>query len=131
MKKLTLLLSIISINASAQTMYKMESLPIYDEDGNVYQMRQVFDHLPTSEDSAIFKKDTKNYMVEIDRARKEKMGNKSYQAIVADVRSDKQGNIVIKPNSKFKSSWYRCWDKEVKIGDTIWISKDDAIVPKF
>ena len=127
MKKLLTILVLATSTASAQTMYKMECIPIYDEDGNLYQMRQVYDHLPTKQDSIDFEKSAKKYMIEIDQAHKASKGIKTYQAVVAEVRVDKKGNVAIRPTSKFRASWYRYYDENVKVGDTIWISKEEAI----
>ena len=118
------------INAKSQTMYKMESPFIYDEDGNQYQMRDVLDHKPTHEDSVAFDKAVKKYCIEIDKARKLRLGIKQYEAIVGEVRIDKNGNTVVKPTTKFKSEWYIHYG-DVKVGDTIMITKEDAIEPKF
>lgn len=131
MKKVLAILAFVVSTASAQTMYKMESLPIYDEDGNLYQMREVLDHLPTKQDSIDFDKSVKKYCIEINLANKRRRGVKLYQAVVADVRVSKKGSIAIRPAAKFKSPWYRYYDDKVKIGDTIWISREDAIEPKF
>ena len=118
------------MSAKAQTMYKMESPAIFDEDGNMYQMRDVLDHKPTHEDSVAFDKAVKKYCIEIDKARKLRLGIKQYEAIVGEVRIDKNGNTVVKPTTKFKSEWYIHYG-DVKVGDTIMITKEDAIEPKF
>ena len=54
MKKVITILALVTSTASAQTMYKMQSVPIYDSLGNQYQLREVFDHLPTSQDTIEF-----------------------------------------------------------------------------
>lgn len=131
MKRVLAILALTVSTASAQTMYKMESIPIYDEDGNLYQMRQVIDHLPTHDDTIEFDKSVKEYLVEIYKARRLKMGIKQYEAIVSEVKTDKNNNLVVKPKGKFKSTWYKCYDGSVKVGDTILISREDAIEPKF
>ena len=130
-KKLLLVLAIGVSSASAQTMYKMESPAIYDEDGQMYQMRQVIDHLPTHDDSVDFEKAVKSYCLQIDRARKLRAGVKQYQAVVAEVRINKKGHVAVRPVTKFRSPWYRYYDTNVKVGDTIWISREDSIEPKF
>ena len=61
MKKVLAILAFTVSTASAQTMYKMESPMIYDEDGNQYQMRDVLDHKPTHQDSIEFDKAVKDY----------------------------------------------------------------------
>ena len=131
MKKALVILAFVTSTASAQTMYKMQSPPIYDSLGNMYQMREVFNHLPTHDDSVEFDKAVKSYCIQIDRALKHRKGVKQYQAIVSEVRVSKNGHIAIKPTTKFKSPWYRYNDPNVKVGDTIWISREDAIEPKF
>ena len=131
MKKLLVLLTLATSSVSAQTMYKMESVIIYDSLGNQYQMRQVLDHLPTKEDSIAFNRDAKKYVAEISRVHKQKRGEKLYQAVVAEVSVSKNGHVSIRPVTKFRSSWYRYNDPNVKVGDTIWISREDAIEPKF
>jgi hypothetical protein len=132
MKKiLTLTLLAISTGAFSQTMYKMESIPIYDSLGNQYQMRETFDHLPTSQDTIEFNKATISYCKQIDRALKLRAGARQYQAVVAEVKISKNSHVAIKPTSKFKSPWYRYYDVNVKVGDTIWISREDAIEPRF
>jgi hypothetical protein len=131
MKKTLAILAFVTSTASAQTMYKMESPPIYDEDGNQYQMRDILDHYPTKQDSIEFNKAVKSYCLQIDRARKLRMGVKQYQAIVSEVRISRNGHVAIKPTTRFKSPWYRYYDPNVKVGDTIWISREDTIEPKF
>jgi len=132
MKKiLTLALLAISIGAFSQTMYKMQSVPIYDSLGNQYQMRETFDHLPTSQDTIEFNKATISYCKQIDRALKLRAGARQYQAVVAEVRISKKGHVAIRPVTKFRSPWYRYHDENVKVGDIIWISREDAIEPKF
>ena len=118
------------INANAQTMYKMESPLIYDEDGNQYQMRNVLDHLPTKQDSIEFEKAVKDYCKQINKNRNLRLGIKQYEAIVSEIRIDKDGNKVFKPIEKYKSEWYRYYGN-VKVGDVITITKEDAIEPKF
>ena len=132
MKKIitTAVVMLAIINANAQTMYKMESPMIYDEDGNVYQMRDVLDHKPTHEDSVTFDKAVKDYYKQINKNRNLRLGVKSYEAIVGEIKIDKDGNKVFKPTTKFKSEWYRYYGN-VKVGDTITITKEDAIEPKF
>jgi len=130
MKKLITILAIGISTAHSQTIYKMESPLIYDEDGNQYQMRDVLDHEPTHDDSVAFSKSVKEYLKQIDQARKLSLGIKSYEAIVSEIRIDKDGNKVFKPTVKFKSVWYRYYGN-VKAGDTITITKEDAIDPKF
>lgn len=131
MKKiLTLALVTISTGAFSQTMYKMESIPVYDSLGNVYQTRQVFDHLPTREDSIQFQREASSYVAQMTRAHKQGRREVSHRAVVAEVRIH-NGKVVIKPTSKFRSPWYRYFDPSVKVGDTIWISRQDAIEPRF
>lgn len=132
MKKIvtTAAITLILMSAKAQTMYKMESPMIYDEDGNVYQMRDVLDHLPTHQDSIDFDKAVKDYCKQINKNRNLRLGIKQYEAIVGEIRIDKDGNKVFKPTVKFKSEWYRYYGN-VKVGDTITITKEDAIEPKF
>jgi hypothetical protein len=132
MKKIltTAIVTLALINAKSQTIYKMESPAIFDEDGQMYQMRQVLDHLPTHEDSIDFDKAVKKYCIEIDKARKVRLDIKQYEAVVSEVRIDKNGNTVVKPTVKFKSEWYIHYG-DVKVGDTITITKEDAIEPKF
>jgi hypothetical protein len=50
----------ISISASAQTKdtFVLKSFPAYDEFGNLYTMSQSYDHIPTSKDSANFKRES-------------------------------------------------------------------------
>jgi hypothetical protein len=131
MKKVIAILMFVTSTASAQTMYKMQSVPIYDSLGNQYQMRETFDHLPTSQDTIEFNKATMSYCRQIDRALKLRAGVKQYQAVVSEVRISKNGNVAVRPTTKFKSPWYRYSDPNVKVGDTIWISREDAIEPKF
>jgi len=131
MEKLLAILLLTVTTASAQTMYKMKSIAIYDSLGNQYQLQQVLDHLPTKEDSITFDNEAKKYVADILRVHKEKRGVRSYQAVVAEVRISKNGHVAIKPITKFRSPWYRYNDPNVKVGDTIWISREDAIEPKF
>jgi len=51
----------ISISASAQTKdtFVLKSFPTYDEFGNYYEVVKSFDHIPTSKDSANFKKESR------------------------------------------------------------------------
>ena len=131
MKKLITILAIGVSTAHSQTMYKMQSPAIYDEDGQAYQMREVFDHLPTSQDSLDFEKAVKKYLTEINYAFRQRHNLKQYRAVVAEVKIGKNGHAAIKPTTKFKSPWYRYPNPNVKVGDTIWISRQDAIEPKF
>ena len=50
----------ISISASAQTKdtFVLKSFPTYDEFGNYYEVVKSFDHIPTSKDSADFKRES-------------------------------------------------------------------------
>ena len=50
----------ISISASAQTKdtFVLKTIPHYDEFGNLYTMSQSYDHIPTSKDSANFKRES-------------------------------------------------------------------------
>lgn len=50
----------ISISASAQTKdtFVLKTTPHYDEFGNLYTMSQSYDHIPTSKDSANFKRES-------------------------------------------------------------------------
>ena len=132
MKKIvtTAAITLILMSAKAQTMYKMESPLIYDEDGNQYQMRDVLDHKPTHDDSVKFDKAVKEYLKQINQARNLRLGVKQYEATVSEIRIDKDGNKVFKPTEKYKSEWYRYYG-DVKVGDTITITKEDAIVPRF
>ena len=131
MKKLITILAIGVSTAHSQTMYKMQSPPIYDSLGNMYQLREVLDHYPTKQDSINFEKAVKSYCIEIDRALKHRRNVKQYRAVVAEVRIGKKGHAAIRPITKFRSPWYRYPDPNVKVGDTIWISREDAIEPKF
>lgn len=52
-----IILSFVFSKAIAQdkdTIYRLESLPLYDQDGNMSTYSQQFDHIPTSEDTAAF-----------------------------------------------------------------------------
>jgi len=51
----------ISISASAQTKdtFVLKTLPNYDEFGNLYMITKSFDHVPTSKDSADFKRESR------------------------------------------------------------------------
>lgn len=55
----------------------------------------------------------------------------TYPVIVADVRINKKGRASIKPCSRRREPWYRYSDANVKIGDTIWVSNNDRIEPRF
>ena len=69
MKKILTTLSIlVSLSATAQTtkqVYYLSTLPTYDENGNVYQISQQYDHVPTSDDSSYFKKVSRIQMVRL------------------------------------------------------------------
>jgi hypothetical protein len=127
MKKILVILAIGVSSASAQTMYKLESIPVYDEEGNVYQMRSVYDHLPTSADSAEFFAASRTYVYTTSKELKKEQGAKFYTIKVGQIKYDTNGNLLVKPTEKFRSEWYRCQDKKVKVGDTILITKDDAV----
>ena len=126
MKKLLLILCIGISSASAQTMYKLESIPVYDSLGNVYMMRSVYDHVPTSQDSAEFFAASRTYVYTTSRELKKEQGTKFYTIKVAQIRYDSDGNALVKPTEKFRSEWYRSHNKKVKIGDTILVTRDDA-----
>lgn len=51
----------ISISASAQTKdtFTLKSFPTYDEFGNYYEVIKSFDHIPTQQDSADFKRESR------------------------------------------------------------------------
>lgn len=127
MKKLMVILAIGISSASAQTMYKLESVPIYDSLGNQYMIRSVYDHLPTTKDSADFLKESNDYVFTTLRSLKKQEETKLYTVKVAQVRYDKNGNAQIKPTEKFRSEWYKCSDKSVKVGDSILITRKDAV----
>lgn len=127
MKKVLPLLLFVVSTASAQTMYKMQSPPIYDKDGTVYQLKQVFDHKPLTRDSINFLKESADYVKSIELYFKNKRGVKSYEAVVADVKVNSDGSVYVKPLNKFRSSWYKYTDANVKVGDTIWISREEAV----
>jgi len=127
MKKLLIILAIGISSASAQTMYKLESVPIYDSLGNQYMIRSVYDHLPTSKDSADFLRESNDYVFTTLNSLKKQEETKLFTIRVAQVRYDKNGNVQIKPSDKFRSEWYRCSDKSVKVGDSVLISRKDAV----
>jgi len=54
----------ISISASAQTKdtFTLKTIPHYDEFGNLYTIIQVFDHVPTQQDSICFNEGSKIQM---------------------------------------------------------------------
>ena len=81
--------------------------------------------------SISFQNEAKRYIADILKAHKHRRGEKLYQAIVSEVRISKNGYVSIRPITKFRSPWYRYNDPNVKVGDTIWISREDAIEPKF
>jgi hypothetical protein len=60
MKKIFILLLLISTKVHSQTKdtFELLSFPTYDEYGNYYQVVKKFDHLPTKQDSLIFKKES-------------------------------------------------------------------------
>lgn len=126
MKKLLLILCIGIGSASAQTMYKLESIPVYDEEGNVYMMRSVYDHIPTSKDSAEFFASSRDYVYTTRRELKKEEGTKLYRIKVAQIKYNTKGDMLVKPTEKFRSEWYRCHDKSVRVGDSILITRDDA-----
>lgn len=125
MKKLLVILAIGLSSASAQTMYKLECIPVYDSLGNVYITRSVYDHIPTSQDSAEFYKDCNRYIRDIDARLNKDV--KKYTVRVAEIKTDKNGNILIKPTEKYKSEWYKCDDKTIKVGDSVIITRKDAV----
>lgn len=127
MKKLLVILAIGFSSASAQTMYKLECIPVYDSLGNVYITRSVYDHIPTAQDSADFYKGCNQYIKEIDNALRNKNTEKKYTVKVGEIKTDKNGNILIKPTEKYKSEWYRCYDKTIKVGDSIIITRKDDV----
>ena len=51
----------ISIGAKSQTKdtFILKSFPTYDEFGNYYEITKSFDHIPTSQDSADFKRESR------------------------------------------------------------------------
>lgn len=51
----------ISIGAKSQTKdtFILKSFPTYDEFGNYYEVTKSFDHIPTSQDSADFKRESR------------------------------------------------------------------------
>jgi hypothetical protein len=53
-----------------------EPLPIYDYDGNLYQLRQVFDHIPTHTDTIEFNRDMKKYIYDLDKAKNKSNADK-------------------------------------------------------
>lgn len=123
MKQLLILMFVTS-SVSAQT-YKLESRPIYDESGQSYQYRQVYGHIPTHNDSIEFKQAANEYTLYINRAL---LGDAiQYTAEVAEIKYI-NGVLAIKPSGKFKSAWYRCNDKSIKVGDSVTITKNDAII---
>ena len=127
MKKLLVILAVGLSSASAQTMYKLECIPVYDSVGNVYISRSVYDHIPTSQDSSEFYKACNQYIRQTDNALKNKRYEKKYTVKVAEIKIDKNGNISIKPTVRYKSEWYRCDDKTIKVGDSIIITRQDAV----
>ena len=127
MKKLLVILSIGISSASAQTMYKLQSVPIYDSLGNQYMMTSVYDHLPTSKDSADFFKESSEYVFTTKKALRKNETTKGYSVRVAEVKYDKDGNALIRPDTKFRSQWYRCDNKNIKVGDSTLITREQAI----
>lgn len=64
---LTTLVILLALSSTAQTkqVYYLSTLPTYDENGNVYQISQQYDHVPTSDDSSYFKKVSRKQMVRL------------------------------------------------------------------
>ena len=63
MKKVIISLAsiVISISALSQTKdsFVLKSIPNYDEFGNYYEVVKSFNHIPTSKDSADFKRESR------------------------------------------------------------------------
>lgn len=58
---LTILAAVTFTAASAQTSkdtFYLQSFPTYDEYGNYYQIVKAYDHIPTSKDTAEFKRES-------------------------------------------------------------------------
>ena len=57
----TIFFLLIGSNVSAQTKdsFFLRSMPAYDENGALYQVQHQYDHVPTSEDSILFLKESK------------------------------------------------------------------------
>jgi len=56
--KLLLLISLLvfskAIAQNKDSIYRLESIPVYDQDGNMMAYAQKYDHVPTPEDTASF-----------------------------------------------------------------------------
>jgi hypothetical protein len=63
--KIIVLLLMLSGSAYAQEKYTLYSIPHYDSLGNLYTVKKTYDHLPTTEDSAAFRIESKNSILEM------------------------------------------------------------------
>jgi hypothetical protein len=75
MRLFPLLLLFIVSSASAQnkdSIYRLESLPLYDQDGNMTSYVQDFNHIPTSEDTAAFLKRGRGILTKEDKEQNKK-----------------------------------------------------------
>lgn len=98
MKKIVTIVvsTVISLAAMSQTkkVYTLSSFPTYDENGNAYQVVKEYDHLPTAEDSANFKVESRariNRMIDSVASRCKTIYNKS--TATPNTKSKKNGKV--------------------------------------
>ena len=65
MKKCAFIMLMMTSSAYAQKVYRLTSVTTYDSLGNQYGIYKEYDHIPTSEDSAKFEKDSRGSINEI------------------------------------------------------------------
>lgn len=143
MKKTIALVALVVLNlsifAQVRDTFILTSIPTYDENGNLYGTQKSYDHIPTRQDSLDFRKLSDSVIsVTIDSVRKaEAMSqtynkkSNSYPVFVAAIRYTKNNGVLIKPISNHKVPWYRYYDRKVKVGDLILVSKTDIVKPTY
>lgn len=129
-KTLTSIAMMIALNgatAQSRDVYTIRSIPHYDSLGNQTIYQKEYDHVPTKQDSIDF-----GYRIDVWSVSKPKRRRGAfYRVIVADIRRTKHGNAIIKPCANFNTPWFRYPFSDVKIGDTVYITRNEAIEPRF
>ena len=56
---IALIFATLSVSAQTKDTFTLKSFPTYDEFGNYYEVVKSFDHIPTSQDSTNFKRESR------------------------------------------------------------------------
>ena len=122
-----MMIALNSVLAQSRDVYTIRSIPYYDSLGNQTIYQKEYDHVTTKQDSIDF-----GYRIDVWSVSKPRHRRGAfYRVIVADLRRTKRGHVIIKPCANFNTPWFKYPFSDVKIGDTVYITRSEAMEPKF